>query len=50
MYTSVLPPYSALNAISEPSGENFGFEVRPWKLVMRRAFPPARSTVQMFCA
>src|SRR5262245_27632446 len=49
-YTSVLPLYSALNAIHLPSGENFGFVVAPWKLVSRRAMPPARSTVQMLLA
>src|SRR5262245_26060491 len=33
-----------------PSGEKCGFDVRPWKLVRRRAIPPARSTVQMLFA
>jgi hypothetical protein len=47
---SVLPPYSALNATDFPSGENFGLCVCPWKLVSRRAFPPARSTTQMLFA
>src|SRR3970282_763342 len=41
-YTSVLPAYSALNAIHCPSGEKCGFEVWPWKLVSRRATPPFR--------
>src|SRR5580765_792514 len=49
-YTSTLPAYCALNAISLPSGENFGFSVVPWKLVRRLAAPPARSTVQMLLA
>src|ERR1700741_4471325 len=49
-YTSRLPAYSPLNAINFPSGEKCGFEVCPWKLVMRRAMPPARGTVQMFWA
>src|SRR2546427_10185867 len=49
-YTSRLPAYSPLNAIHFPSGEKCGFEVWPWKLVIRRAMPPARGTVQMFCA
>ena len=46
----MLPLYSALNAIDLPSGENFGLVVAPWKLVSRRARPPARSTVQMLLA
>src|SRR5262245_25161198 len=33
-----------------PSGEKCGFDVRPWKLVRRRALPPARSTIQMLFA
>src|SRR5262249_10671014 len=49
-YTSVLPAYSPLNAIQFPSGEKCGFEVWPWKLVSRRALPPARSTTQMLLA
>jgi hypothetical protein len=43
----VLPLYAALKAMVRPSGENFGFVVVPWKLVSRRAVPPARSTSQM---
>ena len=46
----MLPPYSALNATHFPSGESFGFCVSPWKLVSRRAVPPARSTIQMLFA
>src|SRR4051794_25668051 len=49
-YTSRLPAYSALNAIHFPSGEKCGFDVTPWKLVMRRALPPLRGTVQMLFA
>ena len=49
-YTSTLPPYSPLKATLRPSGENFGFVVWPWKLVSRRAVPPARSTTQMLLA
>jgi hypothetical protein len=45
-----LPLYSALNAIHLPSGENFGLVVAPWKLVMRRATPPVRSTVHTLLA
>ena len=40
----------SLNAISDPSGENFGLVVVPWKLVTRRAMPPARGTIQMLLA
>jgi hypothetical protein len=50
MYTSVFPAYSALNAIHFPSGEKCGLDVCPWKLVTRRAMPPARSTIQMLLA
>src|SRR5690606_21541663 len=46
-YTSVLPPYWALNATVLPSGENAGFVSCPWKLVRRRAAPPSRPTIQM---
>ena len=49
-YTSVLPEYSPLNAIHFPSGEKCGLVVSPWKLVRRRATPPARSTLQMLLA
>src|SRR5712691_12679260 len=49
-YTSKLPAYSPLKAIHFPSGEKCGFVVWPWKLVTRRATPPARGTTQMFCA
>src|SRR4051794_40201612 len=49
-YTSVLPAYSPLKAIDLPSGEKCGFDVSPWKLVRRRAMPPARSTIQMLFA
>src|ERR1041385_3312025 len=49
-YTSALPAYSPLNAIHLPSGEKRGFEACPWKLVSLRASPPARGTIQMFCA
>src|SRR5689334_6958890 len=49
-YTSTFPPYCALNAISLPSGENFGFSVVPRKLVMRRALPPLLSTTQTLFA
>src|SRR4029453_10302794 len=45
-----LPASSPLNAISFPSGEKCGFVVWPWKLVRRRAAPPARSTTQMLLA
>src|SRR5215467_322106 len=46
----MLPAYSPLNAIHLPSGEKCGFVVCPWKLVIRRAMPPERSTVQMLFA
>jgi hypothetical protein len=46
----VLPPYSALNATQRPSGDSLGLIVSPWKLVSRRAFPPARSTTQTLLA
>src|SRR5665213_4389242 len=46
----MFPAYSALKAIHVPSGEKCGFDVSPWKLVRRRAMPPARSTVQMLLA
>src|SRR3982750_2542297 len=49
-YTSRLPAYSPLNAIHFPSGEKWGFNVCPWKLVKRRALPPERGTVQMLLA
>ena len=49
-YTSTFPAYSALNAIDLPSGEKCGFDDSPWKLVSRRAVPPARSTIQMLFA
>src|SRR5204862_7356479 len=49
-YTSRLPAYSPLNAIHLPSGENRGLLAWPWKLVSRRASPPARGTIQMFWA
>src|SRR5438128_7437922 len=42
-YTSVLPSYWALKAISEPSGENAGFVSTPESLVNRRTFLPLRS-------
>src|ERR1035437_2195917 len=46
----MFPAYSALNASVFPSGENWGFDDSPWKLVRRRARPPARSTIQMLLA
>src|SRR5262249_19989356 len=49
-YTSRLPSYSSLNATQRPSGEKRGLPARPWKLVSRRASPPARGTIQMFWA
>src|SRR3982751_1451604 len=49
-YTSRLPAYSPLNAIHFPSGEKWGFNVCPWKLVKRRALPPERGTVQILFA
>src|SRR6185369_12226423 len=49
-YTSALPAYSPLNAMRLPSGENLGLLAWPWKLVSRRASPPARGTIQMFWA
>src|SRR4051812_10562798 len=49
-YTSTLPAYSALKAIDLPSGEKWGFDDSPGKLVRRRAMPPARSTVQILLA
>src|SRR5689334_13426898 len=49
-YTSTLPPYIALNATMDPSGESLGFEVCPWKLVRRRAAPPSRPTIQILLA
>src|SRR4051812_5991269 len=48
-YTSVLPPYSALNATIFPSGEKCGLFSLP-ALVSRLAEPPARSTIQMLPA
>src|SRR5690606_6330081 len=46
-YTSVLPPYCALNAIQLPSGENDARVSCPSKLVSRVALPPLRGTTQM---
>ena len=45
-----MPAYSPLKAIHLPSGEKRGLSVWPWKLVRRRAVPPARSTIQMLLA
>src|SRR5262249_10293928 len=49
-YTSRVPAYSPLNAIHLPSGEKRGLPAWPWKLVSRRASPPARGTIQTFWA
>src|SRR5271156_6845072 len=44
--TSTLPSYSAVKAIWEPSGENFGFVFKPAPAVSRLASPPLRGTLQ----
>src|SRR5262249_43125277 len=49
-YTSLFPAYSPLKAIHFPSGEKCGLAVCPWKLVIRRAAPPARSTIHILFA
>src|SRR5687768_14074072 len=49
-YTSVLPAYWPLKAISAPSGENCGLVASAAKLVIRRASPPERATTQILPA
>ena len=45
--TSVLPSYSPVKAIAEPSGEKWGSLSTPTPVVSRVARPPLRDTVQM---